>query len=414
MTIDLNNPKIEKWLDQFNPADKPSAIELLESIVFVTADHFQQGLTQLLDEVSEEDLSPIALFAERHVPSRDGVPFPLYKHEQGKVRRAVGAGPRPVQPERDYAHATGSEGLISTMITGVKRGRPDKFLDHPGPEDVRKRKPRRFIIATDFIGSGNRVRRYLEAAWRTPSIASWASYKKIRFEVVAYSGTEAGIKHVEKHPFRPTVHVVIGCPSLLHLLSPIRDRLVKLCKNYCPAKPKGETTELGYGNTGALLVFAHGAPNNTPLLLHSTARKWSPLFRSRSTTNLYPGEAEKAEDRIDKTLLDLGEIKLSKVSALQHTDPVTRQTILVLAALKRRPRSMIDASAKTGLPLKVVASTVRRARRAGFLTEDLRLTDAAFNEFAYLRKQTPPRKIDEGDDTDYYPSMLRPPVTAFR
>ena len=244
MTLDLNTPKIENWLDQFYPADKPSALELLESIVFVTADHLQQGLTQLLDEVAEEDLSPIALFAERHLPGQNGVPFPLYKHKQGKVRRAVGAGPRPVESERHYAHATGSEGLIATMITSVRRYRPDKFLDHPSPKEVRKRNPRRFIIVTDFIGSGNRVRRYLDAAWRTPSIVSWASYKKVRFEVVAYSGTEAGIKHVEKHPFRPTVHAVIGCPSLFHLLSPIRDRLVKLCKDYCPIKPEGEMTEL--------------------------------------------------------------------------------------------------------------------------------------------------------------------------
>lgn len=414
MTIDLNTPKIEKWLEQFNPADKPSALGLLESIVFVTADHLQQGLTQLLHEVAEGDSSPIALFAERHLPGRKGIPFPLYKHKRRKVRRAVGAGPRPVVSEHNYAHATGSEGLIATLITGVKRDRRDKFLDHPSPDEVRKRKPRRFIIVTDFIGSGNRVRRYLEAAWRTPSIVSWASYRKVRFEVVAYSGTATGIKHVEKHSFRPTVHVVIGCPSLLHLSGPIRDRLVKLCKDYCPTKPKGEMTELGYGNTGALLVFAHGAPNNTPLILHSSAPKWSPLFRSRSTVNLYSSEAEKAEDRIDKTLLNLGEIQLSKVSALRRTDPSTRQTILVLAALKRRPRSLNDASARTGLPLKVVASTVRRAKHAGFLTEELRLTDAAFNEFAYLRKLTPPRKIDEGDDTDYYPSMLRPPVKAFR
>ena len=417
MLIDLNTPIAGTWLLQFKPADQSSALELLESVDFVTANQFQQGLTQLLLEVAEEDSLPVALFTEREMPrQQDGAPVPLYEHKQGSVRRAVGAGPKPVVYDNPDSHETGSEGLIANIITGIRKHcERGKILDHPSPDEVRKRRPRRFVIVTDIIGSGNRVREYLEAAWRTPSIVSWASYRLVRFEVVAYSGTEPGIEHVKNHSSHPAVHIVKGCPTISLLPSLNRGRLIKLCEDYCPREPRKEMTALGYKDTGALLVFAHGAPNNTPLLLHAASKRWHPLFRARSTINVYTGEPEQPEDWTDRTLLYLGETQLSKAGTLQHVDPPTQETILVLAALKRRPRNMRVASARTGLSLKVVYAAISRAMSAGFLTDDLRLTDAAYRELSYLRKSNKTmQEIDEGNNSYYYPSMLRPPIEAFR
>ena len=419
MLIDINTPETRIWVDQFMQADQSSARELLEAIDFVTADQFQQGLTQLLEEVACKASSPAALFVERELPNQDGVPAPLYRHSQVGVRRAEGVGPPPVKYENSDSYETGSEGLIANFITNLSRLQPNKFLVHPSAEQIREQKPQRFVIVTDFIGSGDRVRNYLEAARRTPSIVSWASYGLVRFEVVAYTGTEQGILHVEKHSSHPTVNIVKVCPTLSLLQNPARDRLVKLCKNYCPNKQRRRKYALGYRNTGALLVFAHGAPNNTPLLLYkkgnNKGKRWHPLFPARSTINVYAGKPELSNHTIDKTLLYLGETQLSRAGFMIQADPTTQETILVLAALKRKPHSIHAASARTGLHLKLVDTAISRGKSAGFLTDDLRLTDAAYKEFSYLRKQNETKqKIDGGDDSYYYPSMLRPPIETFR
>lgn len=109
----------------------------------------------------------------------------------------MGVGPQPIQPTRAYDPEVGSEGLIAQLITELCRLPRSPFLNHPGPDEIRKRKVRRFIVLTDLIGSGRRARDYLEAAWQVRSVRSWSSLRLLRFEVLAYATTDHGRRRVD-------------------------------------------------------------------------------------------------------------------------------------------------------------------------------------------------------------------------
>src|SRR5216684_3555663 len=65
-------------------------------------------------------------------------------------------------------------------------------LSSRGAQLIRKDHICTFMLVTDFVGSGNRVWTYIEAAGRVWSIKSLHSRGMLRFEIVAYSGTEKG------------------------------------------------------------------------------------------------------------------------------------------------------------------------------------------------------------------------------
>jgi hypothetical protein len=134
----------------------------------------------------------------------------LFKEEKIKLKekkkyrlRAYGIGPSPIKPTKAYDPQVGSEGLVAHLATELCREFPKSFFSHPGPATIRKHRIRRFMLLTDFVGSGKRVRTYIEAAWRVRSVRSWWSAgiaKGLRFEVVAYAATLGGRQNVEDHP----------------------------------------------------------------------------------------------------------------------------------------------------------------------------------------------------------------------
>lgn len=407
--MQIDGPQVADWLRQFADADRPTALTLVQIIYYVSADDFRAEIVALLRGVAENIKSPIALYAERRIPGPRDAPNRLYKWPRRKVRRAAGAALQPADPERFNEPDIGSEGIVANIISTLQREEPNLFRVHPSMCDLRQRQPRKFILVTDFIGSGGRVRRFLDSAWKVPTIVSWASYQLISFEVVAYSATDAGTRAVEQHPCKPKVTAARGCPTIGLLPNPLRDRLTAMCEDYCPLPPTETMTPLGYCGTGALIVFSHGAPNNVPLILHKRSRSWVPLFPARTTNIAVSGEADK-EGELDERLVLLREQQLKAVRRLRGLDAMTRQTVLVLSALKRLPRSAAVVSARTGLTICEVELAIGRAKRAGFLGVDLRPTQKAYAEFKYLRKVGRPEKVVlPDDDSLYFPMMLRPP-----
>ena len=272
------------WLGQFAPEDQSTAVALLRAMKLVSRDAFAEGLRALLLARLSEGNLPIGVYVEREVRHRHGVPFRLFKESRTKVRRAFGIGPPPVQPTKAYDANVGSEGLVAQLVSEVCRAHPKKIYNHPGPDVIRKHRIRRFVLVTDFIGSGKRARTYLHAAWRVRSVRSWWSgraSKGLSFEVVAYAATLTGRAVVEGHPSRPEVHTVVGCPTLDTEFS--ANDVRNLCEKYSPVPPS-VMPPTGYAHGGALIAFAHGVPNNAPLILHKRGNRWAPLFPARITS----------------------------------------------------------------------------------------------------------------------------------
>lgn len=413
MKLNLTDTKILSWLDQFDEDDKLIAASLLSEIHVVSADDLTAGLTEVITRLGQELEGPIALYNEREVRKQHGKPDRLFKEARRKVKRAYGYGPPPVPAGRAYSRTTGSEGVIASLISSIVKTN-ECFLDHPGPDEIRKKKVRTYLLITDFIGSGKRACSNLEAAWRVHSFKSWSSYGLVNFAVAGFAGMEAGVASVKKHTSRPRVFIAHGCLTIDMLFEPQRSQYKSLCQRYGPPATAGEFTKLGYCDGGALMVFDHGAPNNAPLILHAKSKQWVPLFPRRSIAPLRNAKISAAKEvEIDRALTRMREQKLAASERLKSVSVDEREIVLVLAALKKRPRTLDVLSGRSTLPIETVRQILEQLKQQGFIDAKLRLLTQAYKSFSYLRKSDPPPKpLTKTNDSFYCPRSLRPPVAT--
>jgi hypothetical protein len=405
------------WLGQFDPADQGLAGDLLRAMMLVSRDAFAERLRLLILQRLEAGGQPVGLYAERELRHRFGRPHRLFKQAKTKVKRAFGVGPPPVQPTRSYDADVGSEGLVAQIVSELCREQPKRFFNHPGPDQIRKEKIRRFVLITDFIGSGKRARTYLEAAWRVRSVRSWWSARANRglcFEVVAYAAASAGRAHVERHPSKPLVSLVTTCPTISSVGSyDSRKAMVALCNKYSPVKPSS-FPPLGFGSAGVLIAFAHGIPNNAPAIFHKRSAFWAPLFPARVTSAT---RAEFSSDDDVETvrarLVALRQTRLASAGWVAKAKPRVRNILLTLAALSRSPRTPEAVSGRTGLTVVEVEQALARGLAFGWIDGRNILTDAGHAELAAVREGQPPFEVlPDQTDAVYYPRSLRAPSEA--
>lgn len=402
------------WLGQFAPEDQPVAAELLRSMMLVSRDQFNERLRQtILKAVDDGDL-PVGLYVERELRHRMGVPHRLFKETKGKVKRAFGVGPPPIKPTKAYDADVGSEGLVAQIVSELCREYPKKLFNHPGPDQIRKHAIRRFIVVTDYIGSGKRAWTYLEAAWRVRSVRSWWSAratKGLSFEVIAYAAAPSGRSKVEGHPSQPNVRVAISCPTMQSAFG-YEKRLATraLCIKYTPIKG---ADALGFGGVGALIAFAHGVPNNAPLILFKHSATWTPLFPARTTsaTRLEFAADENEVDVIRERLLAMRQKRLANSSWIGDAKPRAKTILMIMAALSQRPRHIEAVSARTGFTIIEVERALRLALSHGWIDGRHRLTDDGHEQLAHARKQEQPiSPLPKEPEEFYYPSALRAPA----
>ena len=329
------------------------------------------------------DPGPVGLFVETERGYRGGRPHRLFSEPRRKHKRAFGRGPPIVKPMRTVDPEVGSEGLVAQIVSQVFRENKNRATVHPGPDTIRQRKIRRFILVTDFIGSGSRACRYLGAAWRVRSVRSWWSArhaKGMSFEVITYSATEAGRRRVEAHPSRPSVQIFEGCPTIEQVFDIPKDRvrMEELCNRYGSL---GLNTEpLGYGGIGALITFAHGMPNNAPAIFYKRSRSkskpWVPLYPERVTSDRRSGTATIAERR---TTIQADIWRVTKRRALESPRFLSapsdlRDAVQVLLSLDRAPRTRTAISARTGLSVGRVRHALVRTQTYGWVGADYRIT----------------------------------------
>jgi hypothetical protein len=405
------------WLAQFSGAERAVAAQLGDAVMLVSHDALYRGLRLLLDETAtnreEGDQDrPIALFAERAVETRDSEDgdYGFVRHEVlpffpgTEEGRATGPGMPPIVVDPDDQEV-GSEGAIANFITGYERLHRNRVLSHPGPDALRARRVSHVAIVTDFIGSGKRVWEMLEAFWRVATIRSWHSYGLVRFAVVAYSGTEDGLKLVRSHRSGPNVRVVHACPTIFTAFAGAeRDAVEALCR----AHPHKSRYPFGFGWAGALIAFSHGMPNNAPPMLHSDRKGWVPLFRNRSALGAdmhFPAaNTDALADRARAVL----QIRAAERFLADSTRRRWVETMLVLTALKDGSRTAASASARTQLPLADVEQILVFTRVAHWTSPRNALTVLGQRELRRLQSRRARTVVLPTEDLPYYyPSQLR-------
>jgi hypothetical protein len=417
MRLSLSKDAIA-WLGQFRTDDQSCAGALLDEIVHISHQKFVEGLRDCILSKAKLAGKPIGLYAEREIRKRKGVPHRLFKEGTSKGMRAFGVGPSPVQPTRAYDPEVGSEGLVANLVTELCRQHPRIFLNHPGPDKIRRSRVRSFFLVSDFVGTGRRARSYLQAAWRVRSVRSWHSLGLMRFEVFAYSATEIGRRRVKAHPCQPSVTIALPCPTIATAFrTDMMERIRTLCVRYDPLGGNKEEA-LGFGGIGALIAFAHGVPNNVPRLLYRkgtvNGKPWLPLFPARSTAGVRSDfDSQIDSSDISRRLERMQQMRLSRTPWLGQAPTQARKLLLILAAVGKGPRFSEALARKTGLTVPEVDSLVGNASKYGWIDQDRRLTDAGQAQLTELKRRprTPVEGLQEPPEP-YYPTSLRAPVDS--
>ncbi len=406
MAFALKTSARNAWLAKFGVADRDLARQLADGIRFVPDMELKDSLWKKLEELLSEDMETVAVFVEREQKHPGGKTQRLYKQATKKPKTAFGAAAKPVDPKLAYNPKVGSEGIIAQFTSLFCKDQP-RALFHPTVAYCIKKKVRRFVLVTDIVGSGHRATDFLEAAWRTATLRSWHSYKRLRFEVVAFTATALGESVVRSHPSGPNVRHCLGCPTIASVFPAIEARRIRdLCLRYDPlgADP---VESLGHKGTEALIAFAHSIPNNVPRLLFKGSH---PLFRQQITR----GQFEESDNDADLDARRLERLRQRRLAAGIRRETLrenARKTVVFLAASSRGPRTEDSLSRKTGLPIDEVRRMQALSQKAGWTDSQGRLTDSGHRELAHARLTVkPPAKGRlPGSEAPYYPQTLRTP-----
>ncbi len=227
---------------------------MLDAMALVSGDEFSSRIRDLIVRQAELVDGPVGLYAEREVAPRRRPPDPLFQQSDQPPRRAEGLGPPPVA---STTGEVGSEGVVATLITSLCRSDKTKFFNHTGPDLIRSKRIRKFMLITDLIGSGRQADRYISAAWSVASIRSWNSFGWFDIEVVAYAASKKGKALVQRHPSSPRIYTVKPCPTVFDAFgSDMTAKVKELCIRYNPDGSRLRDA-FGYGSVGALIAFAH-------------------------------------------------------------------------------------------------------------------------------------------------------------
>jgi hypothetical protein len=403
------------WINQFDPADRADAAAILDAMLLVGMEALIDAVrAMILDSASKFD-GFVGLYVERELKRHKGKPKPLFSEMKvsGETRiRAVGDGPKPVVTQaRDPE--VGSEGILSWLVTELCRGHPEKFLSHPGPDQIRNKKVRAFFLVTDFLGSGKRTSDYLNAAWVVRSIKSWHSGKQTSFHVFAYSGTTKGIERVQKTRALPEVSIVKACPTIDTSFPRRASHLKALCGRYDPISNHPKWS-LGFDGVGALIAFSHGCPNNVPRILFASkvGHHWMPLFSGRvtATSRKEFARSEKQLEDYKAKLLRMGDRRMADSPWLSRLTDDGRVMLIVLTALRCGPRHDHALSARTGLSIPEIRSVIAIAESLNWISDFRKLTDEGINELEQARKRENKQgTLSKADKSLYLPTSLRMP-----
>ena len=413
------NRECQLWLQQFKQKDHQTASMLLKAFKFVTAAEFSTDLTHLLESKLPKSESA-ALFVERELRSvRGGLPIRMYKEEKlslgrGKPKRyrATGAALPVVSSPRNDRQDVGSEGIVATLVSGLARSQQRRFVIHPSAEEFRRARVRHVVVVTDLVGSGRRASRFLSSLWRVRSVRSWASSRLVKFWVFAFSATDAGKAVIKKHRTHPKLETVCICPTVSKIHpNDTQEKIRNLCEQSAPE----EANPLGFRDTGALIAFAHGCPNNAPVIFHksftSKGRTWKPLFPCRVAHEVAVAAAEYQGDPWTLALETLGVESFANKSAFIRSRKPQKRLILLLVAIRKGHRHVESLSTATGMSLWDIAEAERTAQQQGLLNINRRLTGPGFSLLRRLGKTSVKagQVLSPASSSSYYPKVLRAP-----
>lgn len=411
------------WLNQMDELDRPIAARWLDNLRLVDPQTFNEKLRNLVKERARQlaGNGPVALYVERELAQRNGLSQYAFRQKHTKnptsgkrAMRSYGSAAKfkLLASQRTTRPEAGSEALVANLMTGLQRAHNKRFFLNAGPDEYRTHKIRTAFVVTDFVGTGDRAWKFLNAFWRMPTIKSWRSSGLVQFHVIAYSATAGGAAHARSHPIKPEVHWLAPCPTIkTQYMESDANLIERVLVRYDPVD-KDPVNSLGYGGQGAMLIFSHGCPNNAPRVLHKAGRNWAPLFVGRSNTL----PAFNNHDSLEKRERAFALLRTGKRSAALSLAACTgegHERLLVLAALRAGHRFRERISEATGLDLWRVDAAMNNLKTLGWVAPHGAITSDGRSNLRFagpfeLRKTGSPDA--KSKDRMYYPKSLREPT----
>lgn len=402
----IENKLSQEWLNQFLRSDRAIAENILSKIVFISADKFIENMVGILSDRLEKTQGPVAYFVESERRHRDGIPHRLFKDEPSEKskrrRRVVGRTGPPLIPRlRNVDQEVGSEGVIASLLTQFWRNNKGRVYLSPGPDTFREKRIRHIVFVTDFMGSGDRMWKNIESAWRVRSVRSWWSRRSragLSFEIIAYSATTSALARLCEHPSQPKITIVQPCPTIDSSFDiKNKNKIYELCSKY----NEKNKFPLGYGNIGALIAFSHSVPNNVPPIFWNKRENWNPLFPGRVTSaGMTPFNSALSE------MSDIFRLK-EFLGPRAMAGPMPFEYVVLVAL--QQTKHAFALSEKLGEPLSRVNSALLFLLKKRWIDGRAHITDRGRVVISRQSRINLTIPLPSHDQGLYYPTSLRVP-----
>jgi hypothetical protein len=238
---------IELWLEQFAEEDRDVAARVLDCIYFAGADHIQQTFRRLLNAMRG--------WSADENKRRGRWFFVAFSGSAGE------SGDRMLH---DFRLAND---LAARKFDRLFVHRSELVGLRLGPQDT-------LVFVDDFAATGNQA------------CDSWKNFfselltEGPRIFLMLVAATDAAIRRIrDETDMSVTAGRSLADSDNLfsnqceHFSVEEKARVLQYCERASRKYPKG------WGDIGALVVFAHRCPNSSLAILHSESRDWDPLFR---------------------------------------------------------------------------------------------------------------------------------------
>lgn len=343
---------LRNWLEQFPSGKRTAATSLLLHLRFVSRDVYSEWLKS---EIQRLEASCCFLYAVRKL----GRQTRCLWDKSGKVL---------ARPSRSM----GSEDLVHSVVANLCKENPERYLDHPNLNEIKKTRDCHIVLIDDSSGSGDRISSFICRMMSSKSFLSRWSFGWIHIHVLVYARSSDAAQRIlesvpgSDHPLRkhPKHSKLSICGPLAYTVSELTDRWGKnaleigdLCDSIKAIPPRARR---GYGNTLSHIVFYHSVPNNLPGVVWKKSNEWKPLFPGRSLPTWLPALLEGTHVH----------------SPARRRHRLSDSLIVIIGLIRRGVRREATLSRFTGLDTETIRELMGKAREGGLLTVNNRLSEA--------------------------------------
>lgn len=408
----LQTERGRKWLSQFDKADLDCAERLATGTKLVSQQEIDRFFAkEILLEAQKCDFGSVALFCARELeadlPEAIDSKYLNKKILRELPRKSYFPEKRCEKPDAvGKGGGVGSEGHIANLIRDLSKEK-GRLLDHPCLDEMAATKTRKIIIVDDIIGSGNRIRQFLDGFCKHKTYKSWRSGGYVELVVLSYAAMEdTKISLLKDNRIDRISNALPVFPGSATWTSEQKDEAVCLCKKYA-VKTSRPSWALGYKSVFSCICFEHKCPNTAPAILWANSASWIALFESRPVLGEFVKEVETGV-RVKSVLKAVRYYRLARELCEYGKDENERIMLTMLALIGRGIRTVSRLAFSLSITNDAAGELLSRCIVLKLITPNKTLSPWGRKALKRARKKKFQTTRDKSFEFGYYfPQSLR-------